>query len=89
VHNNTKLLIAALATVFAASSIQAATYSKPSAKPGIEAASVELTAGKKKSRKKTAKKARKSKAAKVAAFKSCGTFMYRKDGKCVDARTKK
>jgi hypothetical protein len=88
VHNNTKLLIAALATVFAASSIQAATYSKPSAKPGIEA-SVELTAGKKKSRKKTAKKARKSKAAKVAAFKSCGTFMYRKDGKCLDARAKK
>ena len=87
--HNTKLLIAALATVFAASSIQAATYSKLGGKPRIEA-SVELTAGKKKSKKKAAKKAsKKSKATKVAAFKSCGTYMYRKDGKCVDARAKK
>lgn len=35
----------------------------------------------------TAKKAKK--ATKTAAAKSCGTFMYRKDGKCVDARLKK
>jgi hypothetical protein len=89
--HNTKVLIAALATVFAASSIQAVAYSRPSGKPGIEA-SVEMTAGKKKSKKKAAKKsaAKKSKATKVAAVtKSCGTFMYRKDGKCVDARAKK
>ena len=86
--SNAKVLIAALAMVFAASSIQTVAYSRPSGKPGIEA-SVELTAGKKKSKKKAAKKARKSKATQVAAFKSCGTFMYRKDGKCVDARAKK
>ncbi len=35
----------------------------------------------------TKKKAKK--ATKTAAAKSCGTFMYRKDGKCVDARLKK
>jgi hypothetical protein len=35
-------------------------------------------------------KAKKSKGAKVtAATKSCGTFLYHKDGKCVDARAKK
>ena len=39
--------------------------------------SVTLTAGKK------------AKTAKASAEKSCGTFMYRKDGKCVDARAKK
>ena len=87
---NTKLLIAGIAALFAASSFQAVAYIKPTAKPGIES-SVELTAGKKKSKKKVAKKAsKKSKATKVAALtKSCGTFMYRKDGKCVDARAKK
>ena len=26
---------------------------------------------------------------KVASYKHCGAFMYRKDGKCVDARTAK
>ncbi len=58
----------------------------------------ELTAGKKKLKKsKVAKKAKKTKSAKrgakkrtqVASAKSCGTYMYRKDGKCVDARAKK
>jgi hypothetical protein len=87
--HNTKLLIAALATVFAATTIQATAYARSSGKPGIEA-SVELTAGKKKSKKKkTAKASKKSKATKVAALKSCGTYMYRKDGKCLDARAKK
>jgi hypothetical protein len=28
------------------------------------------------------------KAADKAAYKSCGTYMYRKDGECVDARAK-
>ena len=82
---NTKLLIAGIAALFAASSFQAVAYIKPTAKPGIES-SVELTAGKKKSKKKASKK---SKATKVAAAKSCGTFMYSKGGKCVDARAKK
>jgi hypothetical protein len=86
---NTRVLIAALATIFAASSIQAVAYSRASGTPGIETG-VELTAGKKKSKKKGAKKAsKKSKAVKVASLKSCGTFMYRKNGKCVDARAKK
>ena len=84
-----RMLVAVLTTVFAASSIQAIANTRAGGKSGVEA-SVELTAGKKKSKKKGAKKAsRKSKAANVANFKSCGTFMYRKDGKCVDARAKK
>ena len=45
-------------------------------KPNVES-SFTLIAGKK------------AKTAKGSAEKSCGTFMYRKDGKCVDARTKK
>jgi hypothetical protein len=85
----TKLLIAGLVTLFAASSVEAVASGKPTAKPGLES-SVELTAGKKKTKKKVAKASNKSKGAKVAAAtKSCGTFMYHKDGKCVDARAKK
>ena len=86
----TKLLIAGLAALFATSSIPASAYLNSVGKPAM-ASSVELTAGEKKSKKKSAKKASKrSKATKVAAAtKSCGTFMYRKDGKCVDARAKK
>ena len=85
----TKLLIAGLAALLAASSVEAVAYRKPPAKPGIKS-SVELTAGKKKSKKKAAKASKKSKGTKVAAAtKSCGTFMYHKDGKCVDARAKK
>jgi hypothetical protein len=41
----------------------------------------------KKAKKKKAKRAKRKKAAKAA--KSCGTFKYRKGGKCVDARNKK
>ena len=39
---------------------------------------------------KKAKPAKKAdyKAAPQAAYKSCGTYMYRKDGECVDARAK-
>ena len=88
---NFKLLSAGIAALLAASSFQAVAYTKQSAKPGIES-SVELTAGKKKPKKKVAKKkaSKKSKATKVAAAtKSCGTFMYTKGGKCVDAREKK
>ena len=84
-----KLLIAALAALFAASSFEAAAYLSPSAKAGIQS-SVELAAGKKKPKKAAKKKAsKKSKGTKVAALKSCGTFMYSKGGKCVDARAKK
>ncbi|MGE0765382.1 MAG: hypothetical protein AB7L90_02865 [Hyphomicrobiaceae bacterium] len=38
---------------------------------------------------KKVKKAKKAKKAKVAAFKHCGTYMYRKGAKCMDARAKK
>lgn len=40
-----------------------------------------------KAKKKAGKKKRKGKKAKSG--KSCGTFMYRKGGKCLDARNKK
>ena len=84
----TKFLIVGLVTLFAASSVEAVAFRKPTATPGFESG-VELAAGKKKTKKKVAK-AKKSKGAKVtAATKSCGTFMYHKDGKCVDARAKK
>lgn len=37
-----------------------------------------------------AQKGKKAKKAKTAmAYKSCGTYMYRKGGKCMDARAKK
>ena len=93
---NTKILIAGLAALFAASTIEVAAFVKPSGNSGIES-SVELAAGKKKAKKKKVvkkkgvkkKAAKKAKATKVAAFKSCGTFMYNKGGKCVDARAKK
>ena len=81
---NTKLLIAGLAAVFAASSVEASAFLKPSGTPAVES-SVELAAGKKKAK----KAAKKSGAKKVAAAKPCGTFMYSKGGKCVDARAKK
>lgn len=35
------------------------------------------------------KKGKRAKATRVAAYKSCGTFMFRKGGKCMDARLKK
>jgi hypothetical protein len=81
---NTRVLSAGLAVLLAASSIEASAFLKPSGQFVVESG-VELTAGKKKGK----KAAKKSKATKVAAFKSCGTYMYHKDGKCVDARAKK
>jgi hypothetical protein len=72
-----KVLIVALTALFAVSTVQAATFVKPSGKAGVES-SVVLTKGKKKK-----KGGKKSKAGK------CGTFMYYKKGKCQDARLKK
>lgn len=80
----TKLLALAAATMLAVPPLQAATSAIGKGMTGVES-SVTLSAGKKK--KKTTAKAKK--ATKVAAAKSCGTFMYRKDGKCQDARAKK
>ncbi len=77
---NKKVLIATgLALLFGLSSFEAVAYLKPDAKPNI-GSTVELMKG---------KAAKKGKGAKVAAFKSCGAYMYNKDGKCVDARAKK
>lgn len=74
-----KLLIVALAALFAVSTVQAATFVKPAGKAGAES-SVELVKGKKKGKKKGGKKSKGGK---------CGTFMYYKKGKCEDARLKK
>jgi hypothetical protein len=82
-----KVFLVALAALFAASTVQAATFVKPAGTPGIESM-VELTKGKKK-----AKKAKKGKKAKKAKGKKgpgqCGAYMYYKGGKCMDARAKK
>jgi hypothetical protein len=85
-----KVLMVALAALFAASTVQAATFVKPAGKVGIES-SVELTKSKKKAKKAKKAKSAKKKGVKVAAAKSgkCGTYMYYKGGKCMDARTKK
>jgi hypothetical protein len=78
-----KALAMVIATVLAIPPMQVAATSLARSQTGVEG-SVTYTAGKKR------KKARaKTKATRAAALKSCGTFMYRKDGKCVDARAKK
>src|SRR5215467_524596 len=88
-----KTFIAALAVAVAAAfspipELQAATFN-----PGSQVGSsslVQTIAKKKKSTKKKA--AKRSKGKRKAGSKgksSCGTFMYRKGGKCVDARNKK
>lgn len=82
----TKALALFVATLLVIPPVQVAATSLASSQTGVES-SVSYTAGKKK--KKAKVKAKKAKATKVAALKSCGTFMYRKDGKCVDARAKK
>lgn len=88
-----KTFIAALAVAVAAAfspipELQAATFN-----PGSQVGSSSLvqTVAKKKSSKKTAKKSKgKHKARRAGKGKStCGTYMYRKGGKCVDARNKK
>ena len=59
----------------------------PYAGPASQASSgdlVQLTQAKKASKKKKGKGKKAGKSAK-----SCGTFMYRKGGKCLDARNKK
>ena len=80
----TKALALLAAMLLALPPLQAAATSFASSQISIESG-VTYTAGKKKKQKAKTK----AKATKVAAFKSCGTFMYRKDGKCLDARAKK
>jgi hypothetical protein len=69
----TKGLAFAATALLALPLSQAATSAPATGKTGLES-SVTYTAGKK---------------TKVASYKPCGAFMYRKDGKCVDARAKK
>ena len=83
-----KVLLVALAALFAESTVQAATFVKPAGTPGIESM-VELTKGKKKAKKaKKGKKAAKAKGKKKGPG-QCGAYMYYKGGKCMDARAKK
>ena len=89
-----KTFIAALAMAVATAfspipELQAATVS-----PGSQAASSSLvqTVATKKSAKKTGKKSkgkRKARHAGKGKKSSCGAYMYRKGGKCMDARNKK
>lgn len=81
-----KTLIAALAlavaTAFSPASFAAGPVG-PSAKMETESVA-HVVKAKKKAVKKKAKKAKKAKSKKT-----CGTYMYRKKGKCMDARNKK
>ena len=87
-----KTFIAALAVAVAAAfspipELQAATFN-----PGSQVGSsslVQTIANKKKSSKKAAKRSKGKRKAGSKGKSSCGTFMYRKGGKCVDARNKK
>ena len=90
-----KTFIAALAVALAAAfspipELQAATFN-----PGSQVGSsslVQTIAKKKKSSKKAGKKGKGKHKARRAGSKgksTCGTYMYRKGGKCVDARNKK
>ena len=82
-----KVLLVALAALFAASTVQAATFVKPAGTPGIESM-VELTKGKKAKKAKKGKKTKKAKGKKKGPG-QCGAYMYYKGGKCMDARAKK
>jgi len=86
-----KTLIAALAMAIAVAfsplpGLQAAVLFTPGSQPAVEGAT-HLVKMRKKAKKK-AKGKRKGKKAKSKAS-SCGTYMYRSKGKCVDARNKK
>lgn len=72
-----KTSIVVLASVFALSSVQAATFVSPGTKSAGDSV-IELVKKKKKGKKKASSKGGK-----------CGTFMYWKKGKCEDARAKK
>jgi hypothetical protein len=90
-----KTFIAVLATAIAVAfsplpELQAATLAGPGSQPStslVEQAKAKKKGYKKKAKKKKKGKRKKAKRAGKAA--SCGTFMYRKKGKCVDARNKK
>ena len=91
-----KTLIAALASAVALAfsplpELRAAPFSSASPQPGAGDLFQSVQAKKKKKGLKKAGKRKKGKrkGRKSAKGKSCGTFMYRKGGKCLDARNKK
>src|SRR5262245_58029021 len=96
-----KTLIAVLAVAVAAAfspipELQAAAFNPGSQVDGSSLvqtiqAKKKQSAKKKSGKKKSGKKAGKKKKGKgkKGASKSCGTYMYKKGGKCVDARNKK
>lgn len=87
-----KVAALALTGLFAVTTVQAATFVSPAAKPTTETVIDLVTAKKKTSKpaKKTKAKAKKKSKAK-ASYRTCGTYKYfsKKDKKCVDARAKK
>jgi hypothetical protein len=90
-----RTFIAALAVAIAAAfspipELQAATFN-PGSQGAGSSSLVQIVKAKKKATKKTAKRAggKKRRKAGSKGGKSCGTYMYRKGGKCVDARNKK
>jgi hypothetical protein len=89
-----KTLIVALAAAVAIAlsplpDLRAAPFAPGSQSAGDHVQPVQAKKKTKKAKKKRGKKKKKAKGKKVAAAKSCGTFKYRKGGKCVDARDKK
>jgi hypothetical protein len=67
--------------------IQAAPLASPGGQPGAKSF-IYIAKAKKAGKKRTKKKAKKSRRA-ASKGGSCGTYMYRSKGKCVDARNKK
>lgn len=83
-------LAAAIAIAFSPlPELRAAPFGGPASQASSDL--VQLTQAKKKASKKKGKKKKKGKRKKKAgkSGKNCGNFMYRKGGKCVDARNKK
>jgi hypothetical protein len=67
--------------------VQAAPFASPGGQQGAK--SFVYTAKAKKAGKKRAKKKAKKSRSAASKGSSCGTYMYRSKGKCVDARNKK
>jgi len=88
-----KTFIAALAVAVAAAfspipELQAATFNRGS-QVGSSSLVQTIANKKKSSKKKAAKRSKGKRKAGSKGKSSCGTFMYRKGGKCLDARNKK
>jgi hypothetical protein len=93
-----RTLVAALAAAIAIAfsplpELRAAPFGAPGSETGsgelVQSAQAKKKASKKKAGKKKKGKRKKAKGKTAKATKSCGTFKYRKGGKCLDARDKK